>query len=209
MPVTETETTESVRSRLLAAAMDCFLADEYHNVTTRQIAERAGANASMIHYYFGNKEGLYEEMFRETITPLLDALDKPSLGSVEGLEELLRLYYETMISRPEFPKLMLKVLALNQAPGKRFVLQLIERGRTRGASRVAEMKARGEIPPSIDPDVIRMSFLSLAMTPMLLKGIFEEQWGHPMDKEFLLELCRFNGQLFTAGLGPERKDDQL
>jgi hypothetical protein len=46
------------------------------------------------------------------------------------------------------------------------------------------------------------------MTPMLLKGIFEEQWGHPMDREFLLELCRFNGQLFTAGLGSELKDDQ-
>lgn len=200
MTDTETGPTDSVRARLLAAAMDCFLADEYHNVTTRLIAEQAGVNASMIRYYFGNKEGLYEEMFRETMTPLLDVLDEPVFDSVNGFAELLHLYYETMSSRPEFPKLILKVLALNQGPGKRFLHQLIERGRTRGARRVGEMKAKGQIAPSVDPDVIRMSFISLAMTPMLLKDIFEEQWGHPMEDSFLQELAQFNSQLLTAGL---------
>src|SRR5574340_1159214 len=108
-----------VRDRLMKAALDCFLADEYHAVTTRLIAERAGANASMIRYYFGNKEGLYEEMIRETLKPLLDVLDGPLLGSVqEGFFDYLRLYYETMTARPEFPKLILKVLALNQGPGR-------------------------------------------------------------------------------------------
>ncbi len=202
MTETETASADSVRARLLKAAMDCFLADEYHNVTTRLIAERAGVNASMIRYYFGNKEGLYEEMIRETMAPLLDVLDAPGFNSVNGFAELLRLYYGTMSSRPEFPKLVLKVLALNQGPGKRFIHQLIERGRSRGAARIGEMKAKGEIAPSVDPDVIRMSFVSLAMAPMLLKGIFEEQWGHPMENEFLQELARFNGRLFTIGLAP-------
>ena len=67
-------TIEPVHERLLAAARECFLADDYHKVTTRAIAEKAGANVSMIRYYFGNKEGLYEEMIRYTLTPLLDVL---------------------------------------------------------------------------------------------------------------------------------------
>lgn len=200
MTETETAPADTVRARLLKAAMDCFLADEYHDVTIRSIAERAGANASMIRYYFGNKEGLYEEMIREIMSPLLDVLDQSTFDSVHGFAELLRLYYETMSSRPEFPRLILKVLALNQGPGKRFIHQLIERGRSRGAARIGEMKNRGEIAPSVDPDVIRMSFVSLAMTPMLLKGVFEEQWGHPMENAFLQELARFNGRLFTTGL---------
>ena len=73
------DSTEPVRARLVRAALDCFLADDYHRVTTRLIAERAGANASMIRYYFGNKEGLYEEMIRETLNPMLDVLDGPTL----------------------------------------------------------------------------------------------------------------------------------
>lgn len=195
---------DTVRTRLVRAALDCFLADDYHRVTTRLIAENAGVNASMIRYYFGNKEGLFEEMIRETLNPLLDVLDGPMLASVAGFEDFFRLYYDTMTARPEFPKLILKVLALNQGPGRRFMQQLLERGRTRGARKVSDLKARGQISVGIDPDILRLAFVSLAMTPILLKDIFEKQMGQAMDGPFLAKLAAFNGQLFTAGLTPVR-----
>ena len=198
----DTQPSEPVRTRLVKAALDCFLADDYHNVTTRLIAERAGANVSMIRYYFGNKEGLYEEMIRETLAPLLDVLDGQMLASVGGFADFLRLYYDTMSARPEFPRLIVKVLALNHGPGRRFIQQLLERGRTRGARKVAELKADGQIAPGADPDIVRMAFVSLAMTPMLLKDIFEEQMDRPMDAAFLHQLAEFNGHLFATGLTP-------
>jgi AcrR family transcriptional regulator len=167
------------------------------------IAERAGANVSMVRYYFGNKEGLYEEMIRETLNPMLDVLDSPMMASVTGFTEFLRLYYDTMTARPEFPKLILKVLALNQGPGRRFIQQLLERGRTNGARKVSAMKADGQISSGIDPDILRLAFVSLAMTPILLKDIFEEQMGQPMDSAFLDKLAAFNGHLFSAGLTPD------
>src|SRR5574343_550246 len=142
--------TEPLRNRLIKAALDCFLADDYHNVTTRRIAEFAGANVSMIRYYFGSKEGLYEEMIRETLSPLLDVLDGPLLASTAGFSEFLGLYYRTMLARPEFPKLILKVLALHHGPGRRFIQQLLERGRTRGARKVADLKAQGQVAAAID-----------------------------------------------------------
>lgn len=199
--------TEPLRSRLIKAALDCFLTDEYHNVTTRRIAESAGANVSMIRYYFGSKEGLYEEMIRETLSPLLDVLDGPLLTSRVGFAEFLALYYRTMSARPEFPKLILKVLALQHGPGRRFIQQLLERGRTRGARKVTEMKAQGQVAPGVDPDILRLAFVSLAMTPILLKDIFEEQMARPMDAVFLENLANFNGQLFAAGLAPVAQND--
>lgn len=192
----------TVRERLIQAALACFLRDEYRNVTTRQIASRAGANVSMIRYYFGSKEGLYEEMIRETLAPLLDVLDGPLLATAHGFEEFFRLYYETMAQHPEFPKLILKVLALDHGPGRRFIQQLLERGRTQGSRRVEALKATGELDPTADPDVVRMAFVSLAMMPMLVKDIFEEQLGREMDKRFLDGLAAFNGRLFTEGLRP-------
>lgn len=193
---------ESLRGRPVKAALDCFLADDSHRVTTRLVVERAGANMSMIRYYFGNKEGLYEEMIRETLSPLLDVLDGPMLASTAGFTEFLGLYYRTMLARPEFPKLILKVLALRHGPGRRFIQQLLERGRTRGARKVAELKTEGQIAPAINPDILRLAFVSLAMTPMLLKDIFEEQMERPMDAAFLERLAAFNGHLFAAGLAP-------
>lgn len=195
-------TEDSVSARLLAAARECFLADDYHKVTTRAIAGKAGVNVSMIRYYFGSKEGLYEEMIRSTLSPLLDDLDGEMLSGVDGFSDFLRLYYKTMASQPEFPKLILKVLALNQGPGRRFIQQLLERGRVRGAKKVAALQSEGQISPTLDPDIVRLAFVSLAMTPMLLKDIFEQQLGRKLDAEFLAELANFNGRLFAAGLAP-------
>jgi alpha-glucosidase len=72
--------------------------------------------------------------------------------------------------------------------------------RTGGARKVAAMKAEGHIPTDLDPDVLRLTFVSLAMMPMLLKDIFEEQMERPMNTAFLGKLAAFNGHLFTAGL---------
>ncbi|OAI11543.1 TetR family transcriptional regulator [Methylomonas koyamae] len=191
---------DPVYARLLKAALECFLADEYHKVTTRAIADQAGVNVSMIRYYFGNKEGLYEEMIRETLKPLLDMLDSDTLSEVGGFAEYLRLYYDTMRKHPEFPKLILKVLALNHGPGRRFILQLLERGRSGGARRLEQLKATGQVDQAINPDVARMAFVSLAMMPMLLKDIFEEQMGGQMDEAFLSELATLNGKLLAAGM---------
>jgi len=196
---------DPVRERLLKAALDNFLSDDYHRVTTRLIAEKADANISMIRYYFGSKEGLYEEMIRETLMPLLKVLDGRMLDSVDGFGDFFRLYYDTMSKRPEFPKLILKVLALNQGPGRRFIRQLLERGRRRGTQKVEALKSGGQISSSLDPDIVRMAFVSLAMMPMLLKDVFEEQMGRTMDNAFYEKLAAFNGRLFAAGLA-ERQD---
>lgn len=190
----------SVRARLIEAALDSFLSDEYHRVTTRLIAQKAGANISMIRYYFGSKEGLYEEMIRETLNPLLEALDGQMLTSIQGFSDFLRMYYDTMTTRPEFPKLILKVIALNHGPGRRSIRQLLERGRTRGARRVEALKTEGQIGHDVDPDILRLAFVSLAMTPMLLKNVFEEQIGRPMDADFLGKLADFNGRILSVGL---------
>jgi AcrR family transcriptional regulator len=190
-----------VPERLIKAAMECFLNDDYHKVTTRQIAAAADTNISMIRYYFGNKEGLYEEMIRQTLQPLLAVLDGSMLSSTAGFTDYFGLYYRTMQENPRFPALILKVLALNQGPGKRFIYQLLERGRTKARRKVAELKESGGVDPGVDPDILRIAFVSLAMMPMLLKSVFEQQLERKMDAEFLEALAAFNGRLFAAGLG--------
>ena len=195
---------KGVQQRLIDAAMQCFLDDDYHSVTTRQIAAAADTNVSMIRYYFGNKEGLYEEMIRSMLQPLLDVLESSLLSSTEGFADYFRIYYRTMRENPKFPVLVLKVLALNQGPGKRFIQQLLERGRQRGREKIELLKQHGLVEPEIDADAVRISFVSLAMFPMLIKPVFEEQMEREMDEAFLEQLATLNGRLFSAGLLPTK-----
>jgi len=50
--------------------------------------------------------------------------------------------------------------------------------------------------------------VSLAMMPMLIKEIFEEQMEQPMDEVFLDELAELNGRLFAAGLLPRETEQK-
>lgn len=192
------------QQRLINAAMQCFLDDDYHRVTTRQIAAAADTSVSMIRYYFGNKEGLYEEMIRSILLPLLEVLESSLLSSTQGFTEYFHIYYRTMRENPRFPMLVLKILALNQGPGKRFVKQLLERGRQRNKEKLDLLKQQGLVGEEVDADVLRIAFVSLAMMPMLIKPVFEEQMEREMDDEFLDRLATFNGRLFSAGLLPSK-----
>lgn len=62
-----------IRDKLLAAARERFLNTPYSKVTTREIAELAGSNLAMIHYYFGSKEGLYKAVLGDVAEPLEQA----------------------------------------------------------------------------------------------------------------------------------------
>jgi AcrR family transcriptional regulator len=198
---------QPVQQRLIEAALQCFLSDEYHKVTTRQIAATADTTIAMIRYYFGSKEGLYEEMLRQTLQPLLDVLESSLLSSVGGFGDYFSIYYRTMQQNPRFPTLILKVLALNQGPGKRFIYQLLERGRSGARERIELLKQQGQIATHVDPDMVRIAFVSLAMMPMLAKEIFEAQLEHPMDDVFLRQLAELNGRLFSAGLMPASAEE--
>lgn len=193
---------ERTPEALIKAALNCFLNDEYQKVTTRQIAAEAGVNASMIRYYFGNKEGLFEDMIRQTLTPLIDAMSNPEMNKMDGFKDFFKLYYRTMSHNPKFPVLILKIMALNHGPGKNVLRQLFERGKSRGINTVDSLKENNEVDHGIDFDILRISFVSLAMMPMLVKNTFEENIEKEMDEAFLDKLAIFNGQLMTKGLAP-------
>lgn len=55
----------SPRGRILEAARRLFAQLGLTATTTRAIAERAGVNLAMIHYYYGSKEALYERVLAQ------------------------------------------------------------------------------------------------------------------------------------------------
>jgi AcrR family transcriptional regulator len=76
-----------VRQRLLEAAMRAFLEEDYQRVSMRRVAQEAGSNMSMIYYYFGNKEGLFEAVLAgQGESLMLTAFDMQMLMGTEGRE---------------------------------------------------------------------------------------------------------------------------
>src|SRR5512137_100944 len=74
----------AVREKLLDHARDLFLQRGFGNVSTRSIAAAAGTTPAMIHYYFGDKLGLYRAMIEDAVGPLVDSVRR--LGEKRGAD---------------------------------------------------------------------------------------------------------------------------
>ncbi|MDH7514571.1 MAG: TetR family transcriptional regulator [Bacteroidota bacterium] len=60
----------ATEKRIFRAAISVFGERGKHGARVRDIAQRAGTNKALVHYYFRSKERLYSEVFRYLITTM-------------------------------------------------------------------------------------------------------------------------------------------
>ena len=96
--MTERPTTESdCRTTLMTVAAPLFAEKGFNGVSVREIAGFAGANVSMISYYFGGKEGLYAAVLNEQFA-VLQRVEEISSMSTEPLNKF-ELYVRATVAR--------------------------------------------------------------------------------------------------------------
>src|SRR4030095_4309650 len=91
-----------VRSALLDAASRVFLKHGFERVTARQIAVAADTTPAMIHYYFGNKLGLFRAMLERAIGPVRELIagSLSQAGAVVDPAVLIRMHMRTAAANP-------------------------------------------------------------------------------------------------------------
>ncbi|KUE78162.1 TetR/AcrR family transcriptional regulator [Aeromonas schubertii] len=188
-----------IRDKLLSAARECFRMNPYSKVTTREIAELAGSNLAMIHYYFGSKEGLYQAVLGELTEPL-DQVWRDEC-SQRSLEELVATHYQVMGPEGELNTTLTSALAAESSPGREFVLnQLISRQLPQFDQLIEQMEAKGELDQTLDPTLLRLSFLNLMWQPLMMREMYEKVFGVTMDEGFMSRLAQHNCRLISSGL---------
>jgi len=86
------------RESILAAAKSEFAARGYQGARTAAIAEKAGVNKALIHYYFKNKETLYLEILKRGIGGVNADYDVPLFIGEISLTPSEKLYLLTYIT---------------------------------------------------------------------------------------------------------------
>lgn len=194
--------TTSVRELLVQQARELFTVMDYNHVSTRLIAQRAGVDIGMIRYYFGNKAGLFETMLRETLTPMKAQINQLLVDSShKNLTDLMRTYYREMIKVPHFPRLIMQVM---QMPASETQRQLIERVIIDVTKPVQDMMfekmiQRGVIRPTADPQLCRVSYISLMVFPFIAPKALLAVHGIDLNEAFLDRLIEHNIRLMEQG----------
>ncbi|ENM5764023.1 TetR/AcrR family transcriptional regulator [Vibrio mimicus] len=190
------------REQLITHARELFSVMPYDKVSTRLIASKAGVDIGLIRYYFANKAGLFEAMLRETLMPM-----KAQLGllvaesSHQNLSELMRTYYREMFNIPYFPRLIMQVMS---APGSDVKKQLIEKvmldiTRPIQETLFEKLLARGVIREGMDPQLCKISYLSLMIFPFVAPPALLKVHGIELSQVFLERLVEHNIRLMEQG----------
>jgi TetR/AcrR family transcriptional regulator len=93
------------QAAILAAARRLFAAQGFAGTSTRSIAEAAGVNLAMIHYYFGNKEQLYRRVVEREFTRLFASVKEMTARAPDPAAFLAAMPGHVMTMSRENPEL--------------------------------------------------------------------------------------------------------
>ncbi len=112
---TKKDTTEE---KILKAAQDVFVQKGMDGARMQEIADKAGINKALLHYYFWTKERLFHAIFKKVlskIAPDMMGMVRSDLAIAGKIGDFIDKYIDLMMENPFLPSFMLK--EINRDPG--------------------------------------------------------------------------------------------
>ncbi len=202
---------QAVREALLHAARNYFSTRGFQQASLRKIAAEAQVNPAMVHYYFGNKQGLYIAMLSETATPLIEELERLNARDAgrEGLQEFLRHYARTLLAQPWLPNLLVREVLFQEGEVRDdFIARFASRVSAALRGLVGRDVESGELPPHIDPALGSLGILSLILFPFIAQPAVERVFHQHIDEPFVERLTRHTVALFYGTANENEQGDR-
>ncbi len=185
----------------------------------QEIADEAGINKALLHYYYRSKEQLFQIVFEAALTdmmPRVQAVVARPLPVREKLKAFVRVYFEQLRKHPVVPLFVLHELqrggwSLIQMFQAHMMQQTGEAQPLPPALLLEEIRAaqaRGEL-PAYDPAQLLVSVLAMCIFPFLARPMIQFLLG--MDEvafeRFLDERVAQVEMLLDHALGGEEEKE--
>lgn len=162
--------------RIIVAARSVFLRKGYTGARMQDIADEAGINKALLHYYFRSKEKLFEVIFREAfdllIPKVVDIFASDS-HFFDKLRAFVSVYVNMAMENPYIPLFVLNQLHTNPdqfrkpfaAVAKRIPLPQFR-------EEISRAVKQGIIRP-VEPHQLIMHIMSLCLFPSMARPMFQ------------------------------------
>jgi TetR/AcrR family transcriptional regulator len=194
---------EATKEALIQAAEAILMEKGFGNTSLSEIANRAGITKSLIHHYFGSKEGLLREVKTRRFTHYAEQqaeMLKNTKPSAELLRASVAFYFDFLRRNPQIVRI-LAWMFLEQDRDECFEMdrELIRQG----VAKVRETQAAGQLRSDIDPKFIIFIFVGLCQNWFQDKDHFKESFGTEgisgdLDEAYLSNMIK----IFFEGILP-------
>jgi AcrR family transcriptional regulator len=171
---------DSTEDKILEAAKNVFVAKGMEGARMQEIADEAGINKALLHYYFRSKERLFEAIFAEIIKfafPKITRIAQSEEPIVTKIEQVIDAYIDLLIKHPFIPGFVMK--ELNRDPSGLFKI-VMKFGLNPQVifDQIQLAMDRGEIiqmqPRHLAANIISMCIFPFAARPLVSFVLFNE-----------------------------------
>jgi len=171
---------KSTEEKILEAARKVFVRKGMYGARMQDIADEAGINKALLHYYFKNKQKLFEEIFMEAagkLFPRINGVFRSEEPLFTKIEQFCNEYISVVLENPYLPLFVLN--EINQDPVY-FMNKLWKNDKrpdpTKFLQQIEKEEKKGTI-KKISPVQLLMNLISMTIFPFVGKPMFQLNLG--------------------------------
>jgi len=165
---------QNTENKILESARTVFHQKGFNGARMQEIADLAGINKALLHYYFRNKESLFEKVFNETFAQLASKMSEIFLSEMTLMSkiEIFVNFYFNFISRHSFVVQFI-INALHDKPEQLRDIILKQNLAPELLLEQIRKQLREEMGLEIDPLHIYVNILGLVIFPVVAKPLIQ------------------------------------
>ncbi len=181
---------DTTEEKILAAAKHVFIKKGMYGARMQEIADTAGINKALLHYYFRSKNKLFDAIFQKAfqeLAPKTSGIFKGSLPLEEKIRLFVANYIDTISLNPFLPLFIINEISQN--PDRLKNISGFMGGILEMLSKEIAIKVKAGEYQEIDPVHLLINIISMTLFPILAKPIIQGVFHYSDEKfnEFLEE----------------------
>lgn len=162
---------------ILAAARNIFLQKGFSGARMQEIADKAGINKALLHYYFRNKQQLFDTILLNNLEVIAPTFIETLSGKgavVEKFGRLVDSYIDVILDHPDIPLFIMTELSRKRHSAINYLKLRMEKNKalTTFMEEIRAEQASGKL-HRVPPGQMILSVLSLLIFPFIARPIFQ------------------------------------
>lgn len=166
------EITTEVEARILKFAQKEFEAKGYDGARLQAIADEAGISKASLHYYFRNKDRLFQKVFEMALEEYLPIINTLVDDSLEW-EERVRRFTEALFDFIQNGRMLFIIRELNRNPELVTPYMTKKKKQHSVVSYFEQLQSEGKI-SNLDPRLLYLFLNSMCCFPVINRDMFQK-----------------------------------
>ena len=182
----------TTEDKIMEAAKDVFMKYGLYGARMQDIADTAGINKALLHYYFRNKEKLFDKVFEGALQKYFQQMDVFADASLPIKDRVFKYIDNITAFLSEYPQMsmfIIKEISINPELFKE-KLQAVKRARTVRLIQVLEEEIAAGSIKKFDTTLFMINLHSLCTYPFIGSPLFKyalKSHGKDWNKDFSIE----------------------